>query len=65
MSTETNYYNELHDFTKLVAEMRAAQKAYFRNRDGNNLEKAKRLEKEVDNRIRELDGIVGEQTTMF
>ena len=45
--------------------MRAAQKAYFRNRDGNNLERSKKLEKEVDSNLRRLDGMVGEQPTLF
>lgn len=36
------------DFKKLVNEMREAQKRYFKTRDRKDLQKAKRLEKEVD-----------------
>lgn len=36
------------DFKKLVNEMREAQKRYFKTRDRKDLQKAKKLEKEVD-----------------
>ena len=65
MSITDEYFQELHDFFSKVKGMREAQKAYFRTRDGNNLEKSKRLEKEVDSEIRRLEGIVGEQKTIF
>lgn len=39
---------KMEDFINLVAEMRRAQRAYFRNRTYENLEMAKGLEKYVD-----------------
>lgn len=39
------------EFFAIVAEMRAAQKKYFKSRMSYDLEKAKKLEKEVDERI--------------
>lgn len=36
------------DFKKLVNEMRKVQKQYFKSRDRKDLQKAKELEKEVD-----------------
>lgn len=36
------------DFKKLVADMRSAQKQYFKTRDRKDLQKAKEREKEVD-----------------
>ncbi|WP_296029094.1 hypothetical protein [uncultured Treponema sp.] len=38
-------------FADIVAEMRAAQKSYFRTRSQKSLEKSKELEKAVDNII--------------
>ena len=38
----------LTEFEKLVKEMRAMQKAYFRTREAQTLNASKRLEKEVD-----------------
>ena len=35
-------------FADIVAEMRAAQKCYFRTRSQKSLEKSKELEKKVD-----------------
>lgn len=43
---------ESSDFIKLVADMRHAQKEYFRTRSGDALEASKRLEKAVDTAIR-------------
>lgn len=40
------------DFTKLVQQMRAAQRKYFRTRDRGVLADAQRLEREVDDAIR-------------
>lgn len=40
------------DFIELVAKMRESQKEYFRGRMGRDLEKAKKLESEVDKRIK-------------
>jgi hypothetical protein len=42
----------LEDFVRLVADMRAAQKRYFRDRDSSDLKESKRLEKLVDSAIR-------------
>lgn len=39
-------------FVDLVARMRAAQKAWFRNHNPQDLEESKRLEREVDNALR-------------
>lgn len=36
------------DFKKLVSDMRKAQKLYFKSRDRRDLQKAKEVEKEVD-----------------
>ena len=36
------------DFRELVHKMRKAQKQYFKSRDRRDLQKAKELEKEVD-----------------
>ncbi|ULQ59219.1 hypothetical protein K7I13_12050 [Brucepastera parasyntrophica] len=41
----------LGDFIRLVVEMRAAQKLYFRTHSPSDLQKAKNLEKEVDGAI--------------
>jgi hypothetical protein len=38
----------LEEFTKLVADMRHAQKEYFRTRSTAALEQSKRLERRVD-----------------
>ena len=40
------------EFFSLVTEMRNAQKMYFRTRDRNDLQKSKKLEKQVDDEIR-------------
>lgn len=47
------YNNEMTagQFADIVAEMRAAQKSYFRTRSQKSLEKSKELEKAVDNII--------------
>lgn len=41
------------DFFKLVAQMRQAQKDYFRTRRPDVLEESKRLEKAVDKALKE------------
>ena len=46
--------NELRSFVELVAEMRNKQREYFVNRTYNSLQKAKMLERRVDNTISEL-----------
>ena len=45
---------ELYDFVDLVIEMRNAQKAYFRNRDTNDLLKSKELEGKVDKMAKDI-----------
>ena len=42
------------ELAKLVADMRNAQKEYFRIRSGPALEKSKQLEKRVDAAVKEL-----------
>lgn len=44
----------MENFIKKVAEMRSAQKNYFRYRGSNFLQDAKRLEKEVDAELQRL-----------
>ncbi len=39
------------EFRKLVADMRHAQKEYFRTRSGNALSESKKLEKKVDEEL--------------
>lgn len=46
------------EFFYLVAEMREAQKAYFKNRDHNVFRAARKLENEVDKEIRRVRDIV-------
>lgn len=43
----------LDALARLVAEMRRAQKEYFRTRSSTTLEESKRLEKSVDAAVRE------------
>ncbi len=43
------------EFFSLVTEMRNAQKMYFRTRDRNDLQKSKKLEKQVDDEIRRVE----------
>lgn len=51
----------MKDFIELVKKMRDAQKEYFRTRDKVVLAESKKLEKQVDNRINELQN----QTELF
>ena len=44
----------LSEFAWLVAEMRAAQNLYFKDRRTSDLEKSKRLERRVDDAIRSI-----------
>ena len=46
---------QIKEFVLLVDTMRKAQKEYFRGRMGRDLEKSKKLEKEVDDMIREIE----------
>ncbi len=42
---------ESKEFVKLVADMREAQRNYFKTRDRSWLDKSKALERQVDNQI--------------
>lgn len=42
------------DFIELVRQMRDAQREYFRTRDKGILESSKRLERKVDEKVRNL-----------
>ena len=58
------------DFLRRVAELRRAQKAYFRTRSSDDLRYAKRLEKEIDDEIArveaaETERINGRQKSLF
>jgi hypothetical protein len=45
---ETISLKEHHKFLGLVRELRKSQKAFFKSRNKSNLQKAKDLEKEID-----------------
>lgn len=47
------------EFFNKVAQMRSMQKEYFRTRSKTALQESKQLEKEVDNEIARVEGIVG------
>ena len=49
------------DFFDLVARMRNKQKEYFRTRSGSVLKESKQLEKQVDEEIRRVNGIIRER----
>ena len=55
----------LRQFFLRVKEMREAQKTYFQKRTGDALKNAKDAEREVDSLIRMLEGLVGDQQTIF
>lgn len=46
------------DFFNLVARMRDKQKEYFRTRSASVLQESKRLEKQVDEEIQRVNGII-------
>lgn len=46
---------EFDEFVDLVKEMRDTQSKYFRTRDANVLNRARDLERKVDNRIKEIE----------
>ena len=46
------------DFFTLVARMRDRQKEYFRTRSVSVLQESKRLEKQVDDEIQRVNGII-------
>ena len=43
----------MKEFIKLIEEMRNAQKEYFKGRNYQSLEKSKRLERQVDFKVKE------------
>jgi len=43
------------EFFSIVTEMRNAQKAYFRNRTAEHLQRSKQLKKQVDDEIRRVE----------
>ncbi|MDY6418902.1 MAG: hypothetical protein SPK76_08090 [Bacteroidales bacterium] len=43
------------EFVKLVADMRNAQKAYFKSRRYDDLERARSLERSVDKAIKDIE----------
>lgn len=48
------------EFFYLVAEMRSAQKAYFKTRDPNVFRAARKLENELDREIERVRALVGQ-----
>lgn len=50
------------DFFEKVAAMRQAQRDYFKTRDKEVLIRSKQLEKEVDDEIKRVTGIIEKQT---
>lgn len=50
------------DFFEKVAEMRRAQRDYFKTRDKDTLIRSKTLEKEVDDEIKRVNEIIEKQT---
>ena len=62
MDEDTN--RKLETFYKLVKAMRAAQVRYFQNRTGDNLQKSKEAERNVDKALRDLEQEFGEQKVM-
>lgn len=49
------------EFFYMVAEMRSAQKAYFKTRDPNVFRAARKLENEIDREIERVRAIVSQQ----
>lgn len=49
------------DFFNLVALMRDKQREYFRTRSASVLQESKRIEKQVDDEIRRVNGIIKEK----
>lgn len=47
-----------YDFFNLVTKMRDKQKEYFRTRSASALQESKRLEKQVDEEIQRVNGII-------
>jgi len=58
--------DKLADLLKIAAEMRTAQKVYFRNRTAENLDNARLLERKIDALIAELSKVEkAEQGKLF
>lgn len=55
--------NELKELAKLVKEMRDAQKAYFKSRHKNHLDRSKMLEAKVDAETARV--LTGDQKALF
>lgn len=51
------------DFFYLVAQMRSAQKAYFKTRDPNVFRAARKLENLIDREIERVRSVVGRDNT--
>lgn len=65
-SKESNKKMTAGQFADIVAEMRAAQKCYFRTRSQKSLEKSKELEKNVDDIIAKREAMQkGKQLSLF
>lgn len=54
MGEETEITRATAELASIVAEMREAQKEYFRTRSTGALDRSKALEKKVDARVREI-----------
>lgn len=63
MASEWNNRVAESSFLALVAEMRTAQRAYFRTRSGQALDESKRLERRVDELLKSVS--VSKQGTLF
>jgi len=58
--------DKLKDLLKIAAEMRTAQKVYFRNRTAENLDNARLLERKMDAPVAELSKVEkAEQGKLF
>lgn len=65
-SKESNKKMTAGQFADIVAEMRTAQKCYFRTRSQKSLEKSKELEKNVDDIIAKREAMQkGKQLSLF
>ena len=63
---ESNKKMTAGQFADIVAEMRTAQKCYFRTRSQKSLEKSKELEKNVDDIIAKREAMQkGKQLNLF
>ena len=53
------------EFFDKVAEMRSAQKEYFRTRSPQALSESKRLEREIDAEIKRVNDIMNNRSELF